>query len=76
MVFIRYLVLMIFLNICQVPKIVDKQGGQLLAVAVLVLSRTWISDRIASLNGWLFVSLPLLQELVLPVYHFFTCCTS
>ncbi|CAM0885409.1 unnamed protein product [Alopecurus aequalis] len=34
-----------------VPKIIDKQGGQLLAVAVLVLSRTWISDRIASLNG-------------------------
>ncbi|XP_024314654.1 ABC transporter D family member 1 [Brachypodium distachyon] len=34
-----------------VPKIIDKQGGQLLAVALLVLSRTWISDRIASLNG-------------------------
>ncbi|VAH86069.1 unnamed protein product [Triticum turgidum subsp. durum] len=34
-----------------VPKIIDKQGAQLLAVAVLVLSRTWISDRIASLNG-------------------------
>ncbi|VAH69909.1 unnamed protein product [Triticum turgidum subsp. durum] len=34
-----------------VPKIVDKQGAQLLSVAVLVLSRTWISDRIASLNG-------------------------
>lgn len=29
----------------------DKQGAQLLAVAILVLSRTWISDRIASLNG-------------------------
>ncbi|KAK3140985.1 hypothetical protein QOZ80_5AG0408580 [Eleusine coracana subsp. coracana] len=34
-----------------VPKLLDKQGGQLLAVAVLVFSRTWISDRIASLNG-------------------------
>ncbi|WVZ67270.1 hypothetical protein U9M48_016375 [Paspalum notatum var. saurae] len=34
-----------------VPKLFDKQGGQLLAVAVLVFSRTWISDRIASLNG-------------------------
>jgi hypothetical protein len=60
---------MIFLIICQVPKIIDKQGGQLLAVAVLVLSRTWISDRIASLNGLLFVCLPLLQELELLVYH-------
>ena len=29
----------------------DKQGAQLLAVAILVVSRTWISDRIASLNG-------------------------
>nr|GEX41202.1 zinc finger, CCHC-type [Tanacetum cinerariifolium] len=29
----------------------DKQGAQLLIVIVLVLSRTWISDRIASLNG-------------------------
>lgn len=29
----------------------DKQGVQLLSVALLVLSRTWISDRIASLNG-------------------------
>jgi len=36
---------------CQVPKLFDKQGGQLLAVALLVFSRTWISDRIASLNG-------------------------
>ncbi|KAG8053837.1 hypothetical protein GUJ93_ZPchr0001g31652 [Zizania palustris] len=35
----------------QVPKLFDKQGGQLLAVALLVFSRTWISDRIASLNG-------------------------
>ncbi|PIN18935.1 Long-chain acyl-CoA transporter, ABC superfamily [Handroanthus impetiginosus] len=34
-----------------VPTVLDKQGAQLLAVAVLVLSRTWISDRIASLNG-------------------------
>ncbi|CAL4971967.1 unnamed protein product [Urochloa decumbens] len=34
-----------------VPKLLDKQGGQLLAVALLVFSRTWISDRIASLNG-------------------------
>ncbi|KAK3163104.1 hypothetical protein QOZ80_1BG0097720 [Eleusine coracana subsp. coracana] len=34
-----------------VPKLFDKQGAQLLAVALLVFSRTWISDRIASLNG-------------------------
>nr|XP_027079292.1 ABC transporter D family member 1 [Coffea arabica]XP_027079293.1 ABC transporter D family member 1 [Coffea arabica]XP_027079294.1 ABC transporter D family member 1 [Coffea arabica]XP_027079295.1 ABC transporter D family member 1 [Coffea arabica] len=34
-----------------VPTLLDKQGIQLLAVAVLVVSRTWISDRIASLNG-------------------------
>ncbi|KAA8546824.1 hypothetical protein F0562_003251 [Nyssa sinensis] len=34
-----------------VPTVLDKQGAQLLAVAVLVVSRTWISDRIASLNG-------------------------
>ncbi|MED6131506.1 ATP-binding cassette sub- D member 1 [Stylosanthes scabra] len=34
-----------------VPTIFDKQGAQLLAVAFLVVSRTWISDRIASLNG-------------------------
>ncbi|XP_044501207.1 ABC transporter D family member 1-like isoform X2 [Mangifera indica] len=34
-----------------VPTVLDKQGAQLLAVAFLVLSRTWISDRIASLNG-------------------------
>ncbi|CAH9103035.1 unnamed protein product [Cuscuta epithymum] len=34
-----------------VPTMLDKQGVQLLAVALLVLSRTWISDRIASLNG-------------------------
>ncbi|KAL9332697.1 hypothetical protein ACSQ67_002307 [Phaseolus vulgaris] len=34
-----------------VPTILDKQGAQLLAVALLVVSRTWVSDRIASLNG-------------------------
>ncbi|KAL6554848.1 ATP-binding cassette sub- D member 1 [Orobanche gracilis] len=34
-----------------VPTVFDKQGAQLFAVATLVLSRTWISDRIASLNG-------------------------
>ncbi|MQM14516.1 hypothetical protein Taro_047449, partial [Colocasia esculenta] len=34
-----------------VPTLLDKQGAQLLAVALLVVSRTWISDRIASLNG-------------------------
>ncbi|KAL3527746.1 hypothetical protein ACH5RR_012402 [Cinchona calisaya] len=34
-----------------VPTLLDRQGVQLLAVAVLVISRTWISDRIASLNG-------------------------
>ncbi|KAI4383483.1 hypothetical protein MLD38_009316 [Melastoma candidum] len=34
-----------------VPTALDKQGAQLLAVALLVVSRTWISDRIASLNG-------------------------
>ncbi|XP_044469783.1 ABC transporter D family member 1-like [Mangifera indica] len=34
-----------------VPTVFDKQGAQLLAVAFLVLSRTWVSDRIASLNG-------------------------
>jgi hypothetical protein len=35
----------------QVPTVFDKQGAQLLAVALLVVSRTWVSDRIASLNG-------------------------
>ncbi|KAF8404262.1 hypothetical protein HHK36_009144 [Tetracentron sinense] len=35
----------------EVPTLLDKQGAQLLAVALLVVSRTWISDRIASLNG-------------------------
>ncbi|CAM0958523.1 unnamed protein product [Alopecurus aequalis] len=34
-----------------VPILLDKQGGQLLAVALLIFSRTVISDRIASLNG-------------------------
>ncbi|KAK9950345.1 hypothetical protein M0R45_005839 [Rubus argutus] len=34
-----------------IPTVIDKQGAQLLAVAFLVVSRTWISDRIASLNG-------------------------
>ncbi|KAJ4841526.1 ATP-binding cassette sub- D member 1 [Turnera subulata] len=34
-----------------VPTLLDKQGAQLLSVAVLVVSRTWVSDRIASLNG-------------------------
>lgn len=34
-----------------VPTLLDRQGAQLLAVAFLVVSRTWISDRIASLNG-------------------------
>ncbi|KAJ8769625.1 hypothetical protein K2173_005228 [Erythroxylum novogranatense] len=34
-----------------VPSIFDKQGAQLLSVAFLVISRTLVSDRIASLNG-------------------------
>lgn len=34
-----------------VPRLLDKQGAQLFAVSLLVVSRTWISDRIASLNG-------------------------
>ncbi|GJS07684.1 ABC transporter D family member 1 isoform X2 [Tanacetum coccineum] len=34
-----------------VPTVLEKQGAQLLVVAVLVLYRTWISDRISSLNG-------------------------
>ncbi|XP_031495991.1 ABC transporter D family member 1 [Nymphaea colorata] len=34
-----------------VPSLFDKQGSKLFAVAVLVISRTWVSDRIASLNG-------------------------
>ncbi|KAK7311131.1 hypothetical protein RJT34_09056 [Clitoria ternatea] len=34
-----------------VPTVLDKQGAQLLAVAFLVVSRTLVSDRIASLNG-------------------------
>ncbi|KAG8642874.1 ABC transporter D family member 1 isoform X2 [Manihot esculenta] len=31
--------------------VLDKQGAHLLALAFLVLSRTWVTDRIASLNG-------------------------
>lgn len=34
-----------------VPTLSDEQGGQLLAVALLVLGRTCLSDRIADLNG-------------------------
>lgn len=34
-----------------VPTLLDKQGAKLFAVSLLVISRTWISDRIASLNG-------------------------
>ncbi|QCD84702.1 ATP-binding cassette [Vigna unguiculata] len=34
-----------------VPTIFDKQGARLLAVVFLVVSRTLVSDRIASLNG-------------------------
>ncbi|CAL9054400.1 unnamed protein product [Musa banksii] len=34
-----------------VPSLFDRQGMKLFAVALLVVSRTWISDRIASLNG-------------------------
>ncbi|KAM0940004.1 putative ABC-type fatty-acyl-CoA transporter [Dioscorea sansibarensis] len=34
-----------------VPTMLDEQGAHLLTVALLVMSRTWISDRIASLNG-------------------------
>ncbi|XP_059433464.1 ABC transporter D family member 1 isoform X1 [Corylus avellana] len=34
-----------------VPTLLDRQGAQLLAVAFFVVSRTWVSDRIASLNG-------------------------
>ena len=39
------------LHMFQVPTILDKQGAHLLAVAFLVISRTFVSDRIASLNG-------------------------
>lgn len=54
------LVLIVFSNIdYQIPRLFDKQGAQLLAVALLVFSRTWISDRIASLNGTLFASLTI-----------------
>ncbi|KAI4317255.1 hypothetical protein L6164_025142 [Bauhinia variegata] len=39
--------------ICKVlvPTLFDKQGVHLFAVAFLVVSRTWVSDRIAQLNG-------------------------
>lgn len=40
-----------YISLFQIPTVLDKQGAQLLAVALLVVSRTWISDRIASLNG-------------------------
>ncbi|KAI8014748.1 ABC transporter D family member 1 [Camellia lanceoleosa] len=33
-----------------VPIVLDEQGAQLLAIAVIVILRTWISDRIVSLN--------------------------
>ena len=46
----------------QVPKLLDKQGGQLLSVALLIFSRTVISDRIASLNGWFLQYLLLSEE--------------
>ena len=39
------------LNIFQVPSLYGKQGAQLISVALLVVARTWISDRIAYLNG-------------------------
>jgi hypothetical protein len=41
-----------------VPTLSDKQGGQLLVVALLVLGRTWVSDRIADLNGLFSLALP------------------
>lgn len=49
----------------------DKQGAQLLAVAILVLSRTWISDRIASLNGIsiILLILPCLLVLSIRITH-------
>ncbi|KAJ9177606.1 hypothetical protein P3X46_012809 [Hevea brasiliensis] len=34
-----------------VPTFLDKQGAQLLVLAFLVVTRTWVSDQIASLNG-------------------------
>jgi len=40
-----------FITCFQVPTLFDKQGARLLAVVFLVVSRTWVSDRIASLNG-------------------------
>lgn len=50
----------------QVPTLFDKQGAQLFAVALLVVSRTWVSDRIASLNG-------IRNIFVLPFIHFKIC---
>lgn len=34
-----------------VPTLLDRQGAKFFAVALLVVSRTWITDRIATLNG-------------------------
>eukprot|EP00897_Mesotaenium_endlicherianum_P010717 jgi/Mesen1/9674/ME000674S09277 len=34
-----------------VPRLLDGQGGRLAALALLVVARTFVSDRIASLNG-------------------------
>nr|GEW85807.1 peroxisomal ABC transporter 1 [Tanacetum cinerariifolium] len=48
---VAFLACMEVIDSYQVPTVLDKQGAQLLVVAVLVLSRTWISDRITSLNG-------------------------
>lgn len=44
-------IFLMFIACFQVPTIFDKQGARLLAVVFLVVSRTWVSDRIASLNG-------------------------
>lgn len=43
--------LILLISFFQVPSVFDKQGAQLFAVSLLVVSRTIISDRIASLNG-------------------------
>lgn len=53
----------------------DKQGAQLFAIAVLVVSRTWISDRIASLNGILPFLLLLLPD-VFDRAHTLICLES
>lgn len=34
-----------------VPKVLDREGRQLISLALLVVVRTWLSDRIANLNG-------------------------